>query len=71
MILINPEINWNKLSNFILFEEISRFLLDRHADLSVLTKLEETVLHGAVYGNQPAIVNMLIKEGEYCRKQAS
>jgi len=45
--------------------ELTVYLLDSGADLSVKTSKGETIMQGAVHGNVPSIVNTLIARGNY------
>ena len=43
--------------------ELTEYLLSRDVDLTVKTDSGDTILHGAVHGNKPKIVKMLIDAG--------
>lgn len=45
--------------------ELTEYLLGREVDLTVRSHSGDTILHGAVHGNQPKIVKMLIDVGRW------
>lgn len=45
--------------------EIVKMLLERKADVTKVTGRKDTALHGAVYGNSPDVIDLLIKAGKY------
>ena len=45
--------------------ELTEYLLSRDVDLTVTTVTGDTILHGGVHGNQPEIVDKLIKSGKF------
>lgn len=45
--------------------ELVRTLLAKGADATKVTCASDTMLHGAVFGKKPEIVEMLIKAGNY------
>ena len=50
--------------NMIFSSELTEYLLNRNVDLTVTNCTGDTILHGGVHGNQPEIVDMLIKAGK-------
>lgn len=48
----------------VYFSELTEYLLSSKVDLKVKTDTGDTVLHGAVHGNKPKIVKMLIDAGK-------
>jgi ankyrin repeat protein len=50
--------------SFFFVADIVRLLLDKGADVTIVTNTMDTPLHGSVLGNQPEITDMLINAGE-------
>ena len=51
--------------SLLLFSELTKYFLTKDVDLTVRTKSGETILHGGIYGNRPAVVDLLIQAGMY------
>ena len=49
---------------FFLFTELTEYILSQDVDYTVTTCTGDTILHGGVHGNQPEVVDILIKAGE-------
>ena len=45
--------------------EIVRKLLEKNVDVNKATDTEDNPMHGAVVGNEPAVVELLIRAGSY------
>ena len=50
--------------DIFLFTELTEYILSQDVDYTVTTCTGDTILHGGVHGNQPEVVDILIKAGE-------